>query len=116
MDNQENRLNKCLEEIVELKIQLHEAKITADLWMKHAFQADEASADLKLELADTRRNWGRENQNNAKVIRTYQERERDLESNIFHLEQELIGMRNRLSAFESDAKETNLDTKISTQS
>jgi len=43
-----------------LKTQIEDAETTAGLWMNHAKQADECGADLKAELADTRREWKQE--------------------------------------------------------
>lgn len=57
LDRLESQLSAAEEEIEELKTQLGDAKTTADLWMAHAKMADESAADLKAELADTRRYW-----------------------------------------------------------
>ena len=39
---------------------LEEAKATADLWIQKAKEAEQAAADLKAELEDTRRHWKEE--------------------------------------------------------
>ena len=39
---------------------LEEAKATADLWIQKAKEAEQAAADLKAELIDTRREWKEE--------------------------------------------------------
>ena len=73
------RRESCL--IVEnnrIKSQLGDAKATADLWIQKAKQADEAAADLKAELADTRREWKAELEEQARLLGMSAERECDL--------------------------------------
>ena len=57
---------------------LSEAKATADLWIQKAKHADEAAADLKAELADTRREWKAETEEQARLLGMSGERECDL--------------------------------------
>ena len=40
--------------------ELSDAKVTAEFWIGQAEKADQAAADLKAELADTRREWKEE--------------------------------------------------------
>jgi hypothetical protein len=46
-----------LAKIDRLECERDDAKATADHWIGKAERADEAAADLKYELADTRRHW-----------------------------------------------------------
>ena len=71
-------LREAKAKIEELKTQLGDAKATADLWIQKAKQADEAAADLKVELADTRRHWKEETEEQARLLGMSAERECDL--------------------------------------
>ena len=61
-----------------IKSQLGDAKATADLWIQKAKHADEAAADLKAELEDTRREWKAELEEQARLLGMSGERECDL--------------------------------------
>ena len=73
------RRESCL--IVEnnrIKSQLGDAKATADLWIQKAKEAEQAAADLKAELEDTRREWKAELEEQARLLGMSAERECDL--------------------------------------
>lgn len=80
----------------DLRLQLHDAKISADLWMKHAKQADESAADLKAALADTKKHWKRETEEQARLLGMSGERECDLLGKISRLERELAIAQDRI--------------------
>ena len=53
LDRLESQLDGAISE-------LSDAKVTAEFWIGQAEKADQAAADLKAELADTRREWKEE--------------------------------------------------------
>lgn len=61
-----------------LIVQLGDAKATADLWIQKAKQADEAAADLITVLANARRHWREETEEQARLLGMSAERECDL--------------------------------------
>lgn len=65
-------------QVEELKTQLEDAKATADFWIQKNKHADEAAADLKAELADTKREWKAELEEQARLLGMSAERECDL--------------------------------------
>ena len=71
LDRLESQLDGAISE-------LSDAKVTAEFWIGQAEKAEEAAADLKAELADTRREWKAELEEQARLLGMSGERECDL--------------------------------------
>ncbi|MBU6170626.1 MAG: hypothetical protein KGQ87_03915 [Verrucomicrobia bacterium] len=69
------RLNKQLDGAIS---ELSDAKVSVEFWIGKIEEADEAAADLKAELEDTRRHWKEDLEEQARLLGMSAERECDL--------------------------------------
>ena len=84
-------LDRLEGELEGTKEELADAKATADLWIQKAKEAEQAAADLKAELEDTRREWKAELEEQARLLGMSAERECDLRGKIERLERDIAG-------------------------
>lgn len=69
------RLNKQLDGAIS---ELSDAKVSVEFWIGKTEKAEQAAADLKAELEDTRRHWKEELEEQARLLGMSAERECDL--------------------------------------